>query len=131
MRETAALKESTAAKEQDTFAAEKLRKEAEELRKQADLSTEIFNRQQVANSAKVLADEYKKVNEEISRSLTDALVRHGVAGSPVVYLDGEHFLTLLCMEQVLSVTQIAAMAGQLSEVPHFSSDARARAGASK
>ena len=33
---------------------------------------------------------------------------------------GEHFLTLLCMEQVLSVTQIAAMAGQLSEVPHFS-----------
>ena len=27
-------------------------------------------------------------------SLTDALVRHGVAGSPVVYLDGEHFLTL-------------------------------------
>ncbi|HJR30184.1 MAG TPA: DUF6543 domain-containing protein, partial [Pseudomonas sp.] len=27
-------------------------------------------------------------------SLTDALVRHGVTNTPVVYLDGEHFLTL-------------------------------------
>ena len=27
-------------------------------------------------------------------SLTDALVRHGVAATPVVYLDGEHYLTL-------------------------------------
>ncbi|MGH8386961.1 MAG: hypothetical protein ACRESJ_15940 [Pseudomonas sp.] len=27
-------------------------------------------------------------------SLTDALVRHGVTDTPVVYLDGEHFLTL-------------------------------------
>ncbi|MFV0932648.1 hypothetical protein [Pseudomonas jessenii] len=27
-------------------------------------------------------------------SLTDALVRHGVARTPVVYLDGEHYLTL-------------------------------------
>ncbi|WKL54993.1 hypothetical protein Q1W70_10670 [Pseudomonas kielensis] len=32
-------------------------------------------------------------------SLTDALVRHGVAGSPVVYLDGEHYLTLHPLEQ--------------------------------
>lgn len=90
MRETAALKESTAAKEQDTFAAEKLRKEAEELRKQADLSTEIFNRQQVANSAKVLADEYKKVNEEISRSLTDALVRGFESGKTLAQSFGDY-----------------------------------------
>lgn len=27
-------------------------------------------------------------------SLTDALVRHGVANKPVTYLDGEHYLTL-------------------------------------
>ncbi|WP_347909797.1 hypothetical protein [Pseudomonas grandcourensis] len=27
-------------------------------------------------------------------SLTDALVRHGVAATPVIYLDGEHYLTL-------------------------------------
>lgn len=90
MRETAALKESTAAKEQDTFAAEKLRKEAEELRKQADLSTEIFNKQQVANSAKVLADEYKKVNEEISRSLTDALVRGFESGKSLAQSFGDY-----------------------------------------
>ncbi len=90
MRETAALKESTAAKEQDTFAAEKLRKEAEELRKQADLSAEIFNRQQVANSAKVLADEYKKVNEEISRSLTDALVRGFESGKTLAQSFGDY-----------------------------------------
>lgn len=90
MRETAALKESTAAKEQDTFAAEKLRKEAEELRKQADLSTEIFNKQQVANSAKVLADEYKKVNEEISRSLTDALVRGFESGKTLAQSFGDY-----------------------------------------
>jgi hypothetical protein len=32
-------------------------------------------------------------------SLTDALVRHGVAGSPVVYLDGEHYLTLQPQER--------------------------------
>ena len=32
-------------------------------------------------------------------SLTDALVRHGVAGTPVIYLDGEHYLTLQPQEQ--------------------------------
>ncbi|KAB0509207.1 dermonecrotic toxin domain-containing protein [Pseudomonas moorei] len=32
-------------------------------------------------------------------SLTDALVRHGVAGTPVVYLDGEHYLTLHPLKQ--------------------------------
>jgi hypothetical protein len=32
-------------------------------------------------------------------SLTDALVRHGVAGTPVVYLDGEHYLTQKPLEQ--------------------------------
>lgn len=33
-------------------------------------------------------------------SLTDALVRHGVAGTPVVYLDGEHYLTLQPQKQI-------------------------------
>ncbi|MNR18152.1 hypothetical protein D3C85_1348650 [compost metagenome] len=31
-------------------------------------------------------------------SLTDALVRHGVAQTPVAYLDGEHYLTLQPLE---------------------------------
>lgn len=33
------------------------------------------------------------------KSLTDTLVHHGVAGTPVIYLDGEHYLTLQPQEQ--------------------------------
>ncbi|WP_061240159.1 chemotaxis protein CheW [Ectopseudomonas composti] len=43
----------------------------------------------------------------------------------------EHFLTLLRMEQVLSVAQIAAMAGQPSDTSYLPCDARERAGANK
>lgn len=43
----------------------------------------------------------------------------------------EQFLTLLRMEQVLSVTQIAAMAGQPNDLSILPCDARERAGASK
>lgn len=43
----------------------------------------------------------------------------------------DHFLTLLRMEHVLSVSQIAAMAGQPDDLSHLPCDMRERAGASK
>jgi hypothetical protein len=52
-------------------------------------------------------------------SLTDALVRHGVAGTPVVYLDGEHYLTLQPQEQTpaqlpVSIDAIARLLNELA-----------------
>lgn len=51
-------------------------------------------------------------------SLTDALVRHGVAATPVVYLDGEHYLTLQPSEQTPAQlpVRIDAIARLLNEL---------------
>ncbi|WP_223594423.1 dermonecrotic toxin domain-containing protein [Pseudomonas sp. A-R-19] len=51
-------------------------------------------------------------------SLTDALVRHGVAATPVVYLDGEHYLTLQPWEQTPAQlpVRIDAIARLLNEL---------------
>ncbi|MEJ5057247.1 MULTISPECIES: hypothetical protein [unclassified Pseudomonas] len=52
-------------------------------------------------------------------SLTDALVRHGVAGTSAVYLDGEHYLTLQAQEQTpaqlpVSIDAIARLLNELA-----------------
>lgn len=52
-------------------------------------------------------------------SLTDALVRHGVAETPVTYLDGEHYLTLQPREQTptqlpISIDAIGRLLNELA-----------------
>jgi hypothetical protein len=52
-------------------------------------------------------------------SLTDALVRHGVAGTPVVYLDGEQYLTLQPQDSIptqfpVSIDAIARLLNELA-----------------
>lgn len=51
-------------------------------------------------------------------SLTDALVRHGVASTPVVYLDGEHYLTFKPWDQAPAQlpVRIDAIARLLNEL---------------